>query len=267
MNLFISYRRADTEATARSLQQKFLRTPDVAKIFLDHDAIPKGKDFTKVINQAIRRSAACIILIGPNWRGVDAGGTARMSSPDDFVRREVEMALQGNRKVIVVLTDDTPMPKAHELPESLHPLLRINAIRLRQADFKSDTDKLLDAAFGVADPPSRWDVPRMTLLRALLLATGGALFAAAVAVVAALVNNAATACPDVNCTVRGLLGLPQTLSILSGGGETTPDLLARNETYDRAANVILILLLAMVFALGVALPFLWRKIRRLTGRT
>jgi hypothetical protein len=266
MNLFISYRRADTEATARALQQKFLRTPDVSKVFLDHDAIPKGKDFAKVITKAIKRSGACIILIGPNWRGVDEAGTARLSDPDDFVRREVELALQGHRHVIVALTDETPMPLAKDLPESLHPLLKRNAHRIRQADFKGDTDSLLDTAFGVGNTPSsRWDRPRMTPLRALFLAAGGAAFAGAITVIAALLNNAATTCPDVNCTVRGWLGFPKLaeLAELAGsGGEAD----ALHSAHIHAVNTILILALVIVFVIGVALPFLWRKLRRLVAR-
>lgn len=53
-----------------------------------------------------------IIVIGDNWL------SERLSHPTDFVRLEIELALQQEIKMIPVLVGEAEMPAASELPES-----------------------------------------------------------------------------------------------------------------------------------------------------
>jgi hypothetical protein len=59
-------------------------------------------------------------LIGERWLSViDQHGRRRLDSPDDFVRLEIEAALQRDVRVIPILVDGATMPEAGELPSSL----------------------------------------------------------------------------------------------------------------------------------------------------
>ncbi|MFT5447352.1 MAG: hypothetical protein ACI9DC_002527 [Gammaproteobacteria bacterium] len=92
--------------------------------------------------------------------GVEDGAQApRIQHPDDWVRQEVATALELGIKVIPVIVDNAPIPKAKELPLELRPLLDLNALKLRQdLDFDIDVQRLLTVV-GVLSPQgksARW---------------------------------------------------------------------------------------------------------------
>jgi hypothetical protein len=73
-----------------------------------------------------------LAVIGPNWLDVkDESGVRRLDNPDDFVTIEIAAALARDIRVIPVLVDNARMPKADKLPESIRPLVRRNAVEVR----------------------------------------------------------------------------------------------------------------------------------------
>src|SRR5262249_51737985 len=100
-------------------------------------------------------------------------GTRRLDAPDDFVAIEIAAALTRNIRVIPVLVDGARMPKVNELPESLKPLVRRQAIDLRHAHFGRDAEALtekISEAFG--DKPvtvGRWRAAAGIVVALLLL--------------------------------------------------------------------------------------------------
>lgn len=259
MNIFISYRRADTEPVARAVQQKLKQAPDVGRVFLDHDGIKKAENFIKAITRALKRSRACLVLIGPAWRAIDpVSGVSRLDNPEDMVRCEVEQALARCRRVVPVLVGDARMPTADTLPESLRPLTTLNAARLRQEDFEEDMDDVLDAAFGSRRRISRWATPRMTPFRAARLLTYGLLTAAALVVGVGLINRALDLRSPLNDEVR-LYDLNRTIQAAVGLEPGSPQ-------HDPASLTIMGLVLFIVFVIGAATPFLFRYIKRAFSR-
>ncbi len=247
MRVFLSYRRADAEAEARSIEQRLLQMPDIRQVFLDHEAIPKGEDFVASIRQAIRRSGVVLALIGPDWRGVDAEtGEIRLLGERDFVRLELAEALKAGKQVIPVLLNETPPPRPEDLPPELRGLATINAARIRMEDFEEDTDDLLDTMFGSRRRISRWMVPRMTPWRAVRLFLFGLGAAAAFVLTVAILNQQ-----------------------ISGGGTLHTllvDWLGSDRDPDIGFLYLLLHLVVDVFAIGALTPFFYRMIRRRARR-
>ncbi|MGB3767043.1 MAG: formylglycine-generating enzyme family protein, partial [Phormidesmis sp.] len=83
-------------------------------------------------------------VMGKDWlTAKDAVGNRRLDNPADWVRLEVEAALERNVRVIPVLLDSVEMPLPSDLPESLQPLAYRNAARVRQdPDFIRDMDRV-----------------------------------------------------------------------------------------------------------------------------
>src|SRR4029453_17471166 len=73
----------------------------------------------------------------------------RLDNPDDTVRLEIEAALARNTRVIPVLVDNTPMPDGRQLPESLAPLTRRNALDLSYNRYAHDLERLVEAVGNV----------------------------------------------------------------------------------------------------------------------
>ena len=85
------------------------------------------------------------MVIGPTW--VSAAGTVgrRLDDPDDFVRREVRVALARRVPLVPVLVNGAPMPRREELPGDIADLVDYQAIRVgSDLDFHPDMDRLID---------------------------------------------------------------------------------------------------------------------------
>src|SRR5262249_61031461 len=93
---------------------------------------------------------------------------------DDFVAIEIAAALARNIRVIPVLVDGARMPKVGELPKSLKPLARRQAIDLRHTRFGRDADALIKKlSDAVRDKPVRVGGWRVAAGVVALLLLGG----------------------------------------------------------------------------------------------
>jgi hypothetical protein len=141
-NIFINYRREDSSGHAGRLFDA-LSSHFAGRLFMDIDTLQPGVDFVEAIEQAVDSCQALIVVIGREWLTIhDPAGHRRLDDPADFVRLELESALARNIRVIPVLVQDAPMPRADELPPSLSRLARRNAIELSDARWAYDVDRL-----------------------------------------------------------------------------------------------------------------------------
>jgi Tol biopolymer transport system component len=149
--VFISYRRQDTAPYARLLREELGRRLGGGQVFMDVDSIEVGVDLAEAIDRAVGACVVLLALVGPRWlAATDAEGRRRLDDPDDTVRLEIEAGLARNILVIPVLLDGTGMPRRQELPDSLAPLARCNALGLSYDRYAYDLERLLDAVGRVA---------------------------------------------------------------------------------------------------------------------
>ncbi|HYU34141.1 MAG TPA: TonB family protein [Thermoanaerobaculia bacterium] len=141
-NIFISYRRQDSSGHTGRLFDA-LSGHFAGRLFMDVDTLEPGVDFAEAIEQAVGSCEVLIVVIGREWLTIkDAAGQRRLDDPADFVRLEVETALERKIRVIPVLVQGAPMPRTEELPPSLSRLARRNAIELSDARWAYDVDRL-----------------------------------------------------------------------------------------------------------------------------
>lgn len=137
--VFISYRRSDSAGHAGRLYDYLKTYFGEDRIFFDFDTIKPGVDFEQKIRAELENSEAVLVLIGNQWLSAsDADGKRRLDDPRDYVRLEVETALNRNVMVIPILLEGINMPAGRELPESLSELSQRNAISLSNNHWKSD---------------------------------------------------------------------------------------------------------------------------------
>jgi hypothetical protein len=121
--VFISYRRQDTAAAVAHLHHSLGQLLGEDKIFRDVHTIQPGQDFETVIQEAIHTTSVCLVVIGPSWLTVKGkSGQRRLDERNDYVRREIELALRGGVEVIPVLVDGAKSPERKKLPESIRKL-------------------------------------------------------------------------------------------------------------------------------------------------
>jgi len=91
--------------------------------------LSSGSIFIDALQRAVSTCEALLVMIGPNWLDSrDESGRQRLEDPDDYVRVEVETGLRPDIRVIPILVADARMPAASDLPESLRPLSRRQAV-------------------------------------------------------------------------------------------------------------------------------------------
>src|SRR5215813_7317367 len=119
--VFISYRREDSFAYARTIYGELVQHFSKDRLFMDVDTIAPGADFVRVIEEAVRECDVLLALIGNKWMR-EGDSKSRLDDPKDFVRLEIATALARDIWVIPVLLDGMKMPIEDTLPASLKPL-------------------------------------------------------------------------------------------------------------------------------------------------
>lgn len=139
----ISYRRTDSDATGRLFDRLVLKYGRES-VFRDIDSVPFGSDFRKSIDDALKDTDIFIAVVGPNWRGIDKVGKAKINDESDLVRIEVETALKRKIPVVPVLVGGATMPQPVELPDSLRDFSFRNAAGIDSGrNFDADVMRLI----------------------------------------------------------------------------------------------------------------------------
>jgi tetratricopeptide (TPR) repeat protein len=161
--IFINYRREDSISTAGRLHDRLAQTFGKKNLFMDVDSIPAGVDFVEHLSNQVAACNVVLVVIGRNWLNArDESGERRLDDPDDFVAIEIAAALARDIRVIPVLVDGARMPKPRELPDSLKPLARRQAVEVRHTHFAKDAEALVarmrEALGNEVAGPARWRV-------------------------------------------------------------------------------------------------------------
>jgi hypothetical protein len=154
--VFVSYRREDTSGHAGRLYDALAEKFGDENVFMDVDTIQVGADFTEAITSAVASCDALIALIGRDWATVtDEAGRRRIDDPDDFVRLELETALERDVAVIPACVRGASFPEESELPASLAPLARRQGTDLRDTAWRDDVRRLIARLEGIVRPEGR----------------------------------------------------------------------------------------------------------------
>jgi hypothetical protein len=153
--IFINYRRDDAPFHVGRLRDTLrYGEPDLPgfadnQIFMDIDTIQPGEDFGEAIRRAVEQSDVFLTVIGAQWlTATGPSGGRRLDDPADFVRVEIESALQraadhDDVRVIPTLVQGAEMPRREELPEALARLVHRHAVTLSDAHWSDDVSRLL----------------------------------------------------------------------------------------------------------------------------
>ena len=146
MQVFINYRREDTEAYARLLHDRLAPACGAENVFLDVVNLTPGLQWLEQIKERSASSGVCLVLIGPRWMSsMTERAQARFDEPrDDIVKREIEFALSrgSSLRVIPVLVGGAYMPSGDGLPRSIRTLTSLHAVEVRHAHFDEDVERL-----------------------------------------------------------------------------------------------------------------------------
>ena len=172
--IFVSYRRQDTQSATGRLCDKLQAHFGADQVFHDIGSIDAGSSFPKIIASKIAESSVVLVMIGRHWLDAAGGDSrSRLFDPVDYVRLEVEAALQRDVPVIPVLVEGAAMPAASALPESIAALATRQAHEITEQRWQYDTDLLVKQIERSVAPESDSTDDGSTLLQTLMGAVAG----------------------------------------------------------------------------------------------
>jgi hypothetical protein len=144
-HLFISYRRTDSQDVVGRIYDRLTADFPRHRVFKDVDSIPIGVPFPDFLRGALEKTDAVLVVIGAQWLTItDSKGGRRLDDPEDFVRLEVQVALELGKAVLPVVVTNASHPTAEALPEAIRRLSVLNGIQVRpDPDFHRDMDRLV----------------------------------------------------------------------------------------------------------------------------
>jgi hypothetical protein len=121
--IFISYRRSDHPDFVERIRDWFSWRYGRENVFIDFDSIRPASDWDSAIRREIAQSDALIVIIGPKWLKL-LQGAAKNPDKDDYVRLEIQLALQEGKVIAPVCIKGARQPKSTDLPEELRPVFK-----------------------------------------------------------------------------------------------------------------------------------------------
>ena len=144
-DVFINYRRDDTQAMAVVLE-KFLHRAFVdLHVFLDYEGI-KAEPWPGKLQQALSESALVITLVGPKYLRIhNEHGERRIDEANDWVRQEIESAVEQNKILVPLLVEGATMlsKEAFQRWPKLQQWLDWQAETIDWKTFDADFEKLV----------------------------------------------------------------------------------------------------------------------------
>jgi len=145
--IFICYRGSDEpwapDVVYTALADRF----GAAAVFKAGFSLLPGEDYPSLLEEMAASCPVMLVCIGPRWLGArDAHGARRIDEKDDWVHREIELALQAHNHVIPLLLgnpDEVAVPTPEELPPDLAPLSLRQGFRLQRGGQLKTTLPLL----------------------------------------------------------------------------------------------------------------------------
>lgn len=158
--IILSYRREDSAGVTGRIFDRLTQEFGSDRVFMDIDSMPAGVDFHDHLQRILADCGALLVVVGKGWRSQRKGQQARIMDPDDWVRIEVETALERGIPVVPLLIDGASLPTRDQLPESLWPLLRRNALPVDSGrDFHAQLSRLVRDLRAQLDPESAEPAP------------------------------------------------------------------------------------------------------------
>jgi hypothetical protein len=144
--IFLSYRRTDSAAETGRLYSALRDRFGPKSVFMDSASTAWGESWPEVVESAVAGADFVVAVIGPGWLvAQDEWGFRRIDQPDDWVRRELEFALEERKAVLPLLVGEMRMPPPDKLPAELSELSTKQALYVREETWEADVEGLLQS--------------------------------------------------------------------------------------------------------------------------
>jgi len=136
MQIFISYRRSCSWELSRLIYQRLI--DQGFSVFIDLEEI-RGGNFDEKLTKNIETCEYFLPILSQGTLNPE-----RISNKDDWVRKEIELALALNKRIIPIISEGFTFPTEDEIPDSLRPLSKKSGVRIPHDYFDAALEKLIN---------------------------------------------------------------------------------------------------------------------------
>lgn len=166
IRLFISYRRSDSMHAAQRVRAFMQSQFGADAVFIDRD-IPPGSDWAQCLRERLADATDVVVLVGDAFlRELRRRGGPAATEEDDWLKTEIETALQLDKAIYPVLIGRLDMPDKAELPAPIQGFADHQAVFAREPAFDAAMAVLgraIAARHGWVDPRPRADAGKASV--------------------------------------------------------------------------------------------------------
>ena len=138
--IFINYRTGDGDKTAQIIDTALSARFGSERVIRAAKSIQPGENYVEGLLSRVAASSALIAVIGPTWES-----SPRLSDPQDWVRREILLAMERGIYIIPVLDGRrVERLRAAHLPAELARFAELHSVRLDPQDLEAKLRDLGD---------------------------------------------------------------------------------------------------------------------------
>jgi formylglycine-generating enzyme required for sulfatase activity len=139
--VFICYRRDDSAYPAHQIYGVLTNHYGADSVVFDVDTIPLGADFREYLNNQVSQCDVLLAVIGDRWAEMLK---QRMDDADDYVRIEIQAALERDIPVVPILVGRASVPSVKDLPNELMKLAYRHGAEVRAGpDLQTHLERLI----------------------------------------------------------------------------------------------------------------------------
>ena len=142
-DVFISYRRRDTDWVAGRLCRDLIDRFGEKRVFMDVSHLRPGDEWPQGLDRAIKNCRVGIVVVGPRW--LEPPDNGELFGEKDVVGVEIERLLKLKKKVYVVTTADSPDVEDWKLPAAIKRVETFQALVVTDASWTTAIDQLARA--------------------------------------------------------------------------------------------------------------------------
>jgi len=138
-SIFFSYRKqGEDKPSSLRLADDFRTALGEETVFRDEKGLKLGR-FKDQLLEKVESCQMLIAVIGPTW----IKRIADLHNEKDWVRREIEIALERDIQIAPILVDGARQPAQSDLPDSFAELFEFQFITIHAKHWKTDVDELI----------------------------------------------------------------------------------------------------------------------------
>jgi len=141
--VFISYRHSDAKQAAVRIRNHLADAFGEDHVFIDTALEAEADASADLLARHLATASVVVAVVGPDWLAADSDGRARLLDPDDYLRFELQAAIDRGLPIVPAFVNGAcGLPGLESLPAAIERMADHQGLQLRMDRFELDVREL-----------------------------------------------------------------------------------------------------------------------------